>query len=70
MSAPTCENCQWWNPTPSHDGFGFCHRYPPTVEVTSWQYDGDNAYSNRIQELRPETGAEDFCGEHTAKTEP
>ena len=56
---PRCETCRWW----MHDGTSaVCHRYPPNPEQFR---PNPNGYGlDWTVASWPETGAQDFCGEH------
>lgn len=66
MSAeqPTCGTCKFWRQEAAEVWKGgICRRYPPALIV---RFAG-TAWTDKLDQRRPTTGAPDWCGEHTPK---
>jgi hypothetical protein len=53
----TCQLCKWYIPDPHSETFGYCSRFPPTVQLV-----GGHPIT-----LRPRVAKGETCGEHQPK---
>ena len=67
MVGTACASCRWLKPKHSYGDAltGECRRYPPQPTRTSRVEDWQEAHS--YGRMYPETGKNDFCGEHAHK---
>ena len=55
-----CKDCKWWDKFQEDGTNGFCHRYPPIVNITG-------VFKNVDIWDRPEVFSDDWCGEFEQK---
>lgn len=63
----SCSNCAYWfeNDTPM-DGYGCCHRYPPTIISDDISF---NKAREPVLVFYPWTLVDDVCGEYKGRSE-
>jgi hypothetical protein len=64
-----CADCRFYDPHTKDRGS--CRRYPPqwSIEVCSGPYRADDLRDLGAVSMFPSVDAEDWCGEHTEKSE-
>jgi hypothetical protein len=61
MERPTCGTCPYFEASVTKLGYGWCYRYAPRPLVVP---ETDGPVPSNAMARWPETGDEDWCGEH------